>query len=292
MKEENLEKVNKTTEIANIVSGILAEVNPVFLGIPIITFVINRATGFVSERNIVNRIKKIEKKLVDKKINMEEFKEKVFQLSEHNEYIVRNNLNNLLLNSIPEVVDTYIELIIELIMHQENSIYEELCEILINLNVNDLELLKMIKDYKINGVKKEFERNIEKERKLEEDNKEIDKKNEEIEEYNKSHKMKKIKYNKFYDRNFRLEDNTIFWNDFIETYQLKSAGLSLILLYKTTNPMGEKSMKWAFIARAFLKLEKLGIIQMEYLSTLGTINSLNIDRFHINLFGQELLKYI
>ena len=34
------------------------------------------------------------------------------------------------------------------------------------------------------------------------------------------------------------------------------------------------------------------LIQLDYNSTLGTINSLNIDRFHITLFGEQLLNYI
>ena len=95
MKDENVEKVNAGTEIVNIASGLLAEISPVFLGIPIVSFAINRVVGFTSEKNIVNRLKKIEKKLLDKRITIEEFREKVFQLSEHNEYIVKNNLNNL-----------------------------------------------------------------------------------------------------------------------------------------------------------------------------------------------------
>ena len=98
MKDENVEKVNAGTEIVNIASGLLAEISPVFLGIPIVSFAINRVVGFTSEKNIVNRLKKIEKKLLDKRITIEEFREKVFQLSEHNEYIVKNNLNNLKFN--------------------------------------------------------------------------------------------------------------------------------------------------------------------------------------------------
>lgn len=248
--------------------------------------------GFVSEKNIIKRIKKIEEKLIYKEIDIESFKKNIYKLSEHNEYIVRNNLNNLLLNAIPEIVDIYIELIIDLIMNQENTIYEEICEVLMSLNVNDLNLLMMIKEYSINGIKKEYKINVEKEQELEKYNKEIELKNKEINEYNKRNKIKKIEPPKYYDRNIRLENNTIFWNDFIETYKLKKCKLTDILLYKTVNDNKEESMEWAYIARSFLKLEKLGIIQMEYINTLGTINSLNIDRFHINLFGYELLNYI
>ena len=56
---------------------------------------------FLTKRNdngIVKRINKIEKQLNNKKINIEEFKEKITNLTEHNMYVVRNNLSNILLN--------------------------------------------------------------------------------------------------------------------------------------------------------------------------------------------------
>lgn len=292
MKEENVEKVNVGTEIANIASGLLTGISPVFLAIPIVSFAINRVVGFTSEKNIVNRLKKIEKKLLDKRITIEEFREKVFQLSEHNEYIVKNNLNNLLLNCIPEIVDTYIEVIIDLIMKQENSIYEEICEIISSLNINDITLLKMIQEYKKDGVRDEFENNVKKIREQEEEHKRIDIENKEIEEHNKTSRIKKMKGIKFYDRNFKMGEDTIFWKDFMKTYELDCPELGFTLLYETTNENGERSMHWAYWARSFLKLERLGIIQLDQINTVGTINSLNIDRFHITLFGLKLLTYI
>lgn len=292
MKEEKVEKVNIGTEIANIASGVLAEVSPLFLGIPLISFAINRVVGFTSEKNIINRLKKIEKKLLDKRITIEEFREKVFQLSEHNEYIVKNNLNNLLLNCIPEIVDTYIEVIIDLIMKQENSIYEEICEIISSLNINDITLLKMIQEYKKDGVRDEFENNVKKIKKQEEENKRIDIENKEIEEHNKTSRIKKMKGIKFYDRNFKMGEDTIFWKDFMKTYELDCPELGFTLLYEAINENGERSMHWAYWARSFLKLERLGIIQLDQINTIGTINSLNIDRFHITLFGLKLLTYI
>ena len=292
MKEENVKKVNAGTEIANIASGVLAEINPAFVAIPIVSFAINRVAGFTNEKNIINRLKNIERKLLDKRITIEEFREKVFQLSEHNEYIVKNNLNNLLLNCIPEIVDTYIEVIIDLIMKQENSIYEEICEIISSLNINDITLLKMIQEYKKEGVRDEFENNVKKIKEQEEENKRIDIENKEIEEQNKTSRIKKMKGIKFYDRNFKMGEDTIFWKDFMKTYELDCPELGFTLLYETINENGERSMHWAYWARSFLKLERLGIIQLDQINTVGTINSLNIDRFHITLFGLKLLTYI
>ncbi len=270
MKEKDEEKINFGTEAINIGAGFLAEINPFFLTIPIITFGINRVLGFTSEKNIANRLKRIEKKLLDKKISIDEFKEKIFILSEHNEYVVRNNLNNLLLNSIPEVIDVYINIIIDLIMKQESSIYEEICEIVSNLNKNDIVLLKKIQEYKesnlIDGVKINNK-----------ENKIYDKENEEL---------------MFVDRDCINGKNTIFWEAFKEKYQLEWSELVFSLLYEDTSDIDESTVEWIYLTRSFLKLEKLGIIQIDYKNTLGTINSLNIDRFHITIFGLKLLEYI
>ena len=42
----------------------------------------------------------------------------------------------------------------------------------------------------------------------------------------------------------------------------------------------------------FAPIQNLGIIEMDYINTTGNINSLNIDRFHITLFGKIILSYI
>jgi len=66
--------------------------------------------------------------------------------------------------------------------------------------------------------------------------------------------------------------------------------MGLTILFETVNERNEKSMEWAYYTKSFIKLERLGVIQMDYVSTIGTINSLNIDRFHITLFGELLLN--
>ena len=71
-------------------------------------------------------------------------------MSQHNEYIVLNHLRNIILTCIPEMVDIYIEVLLDFIMKKEYKEKEEICEIVNQLNRNDLELLKMI------GVKIDF----------------------------------------------------------------------------------------------------------------------------------------
>ena len=67
-------------------------------------------------------------------------------------------------------------------------------------------------------------------------------------------------------------------------------GLILNRLGKDEN--GEEVYDWAYLIRSMLKFQSNGVIQLEFISSLGTISQNNIDRFHITLFGQKLLEYI
>lgn len=292
MKKEKENNILVVTDGIDAVSNILSCVNPVFSVIPLITFGIARIIGYVSEQNIIKRINKLEEQLKGKKISLEDFKNKINQLTEHNEYIVKNNLNNILLNCIPETVDIYISILIDLIMNQEHSIYEELCEIVSQLNQSDIKLLKMIQEYKQTGVRKYFKLNEQNEKQRIEYNRKIDQENLEIKKYNETSKIKKIELSKWVDRSVKVGENTIFWKDFAETYNLSIPEMGLALLYEGTNEDNGTCTDWAYLVKSFLKLEKLGIIQMDYINTPGTISSLNVERFHITLFGEKLLEYV
>ena len=284
MKKNTERKIVNVNKIIDVSSSVFSAINPAFSSLTIITYAINSAIGYVSEDNIINRIKKFEKKLSKKKISIKEFQEKVVNLTEHNEYVVRNNLINVLLNCIPESVDIYISVLIDLIMNQENTIHEEICEILSQLNKNDLILLSMINFYRKNGKNEYYYEYIEK-------NKEIgDKTCHENQEYDLSNQNTKLV--KFSDRDNIYKTNTIFWKDFTEQFNVSTIELGQMLLSEGKDEDGNFTMQWAFLARAFIKLERLGLIQMDIQNTLGTINFLNIDRFHITLFGHNLLYYI
>lgn len=286
-------KNKKTTNIIldgiDSTSNVLSLIHPIFAGITIVTFAIKQIINYTSSDDIIKRMKKIEKQLQKKKITIEEFKFKILQLSEHDTYITRNNLINILLNCIPETIDIYISIWIDFIMNEKNSEHEELCEILKDLNKNDLLLLEMIKKFIKYGERRyyitsEISRNIRIEQEAEE--------NKKIEEYNKTTKgIKKLDIN-FSDRDMRIGERTIFWKDFSNYYNVRVSEMGYMILEKGINEKGEETMNWAYYARSFIKLDRLGIIQLDYIDTLGTINSLNIDRFHITLFGEKLLEYI
>ncbi len=270
-------------------ANVLTAINPILAGITIITFVIKQIINYADSDAVIKRIKKLDKQLSNKKIDMEDFKNKILKLSEHEAYIVKNNLKNILLNCIPETVDIYISIWIDLIMNDDSSIHEELCEILTSLNKNDLILLEMIKSFTKYGEKSYY---ISSEISNEIRDQEIAKTNEKIKKYNSKTKgIKKLEYN-FSDRDVRIGNKTIFWKDFAKYYNIKVGEMGYMLLAKATNENGDKAMIWAYYVRSFIKLDRLGVLQLDYYSTLGTVNSLNIDRFHITLFGEKLLKYI
>lgn len=282
LKENTRKRINNSLEMVNIAAGILSTANPEFSIIPIFVYAVNRTLGLASEEYITERIKKINEKLEEKKININDFKEKMLNLSQHNEYIVLNHLRNIILTCIPEMVDIYIEVLLDFIMKKEYKEKEEICEIVNQLNRNDLELLKMIKEYSKNGKKEFYNKNQEKE------DKKIKDKNEIIN--NKNQTFKRVN---FVDRNVVINNRyTIFWKDFEKYYELQSAEMGLILLFNTIDENDKPSNKWAYIGRSFIKLQNLGIIEMDYINTTGNINSLNIDRFHVTLFGKIILSYI
>lgn len=68
--------------------------------------------------------------------------------------------------------------------------------------------------------------------------------------------------------------------------------MGYMILDKGINENGETTMGWAYYVRSFIKLDRLGVLQLDYYSTLGAVNSLNVERFHLTLFGEKLLKYI
>ena len=229
----------------------------------------------------------------EKLITPDQFKEKVGKLTEHNRYVVSNNLNNILLSCIPETVDLYIEVLIDLIMQQDNNNYEELCEIINKLNVNDIKLLKMIKQYQNNGIREYYNKSIELDKKMLEKNGEIKKQNIRIDAENKkTNGIKKLRLTEFHDRNIRCENKTIFWLDFCKTFDLETPEMGIALIYKAKEDDGSETMNWAYIVRSFVKLNNLGVIVSDYTTTVGTTSNLNIDRFHITLFGELILEYV
>jgi hypothetical protein len=120
---------------------------------------------------------------------------------------------------------------------------------------------------------------------------EREKERKEIQEYNanENNKIKKLDLD-FSDRSLIFENITIFWKDFCSFCEYPIVPLN----YYSLGQVGLKNKKYdgKSLALSLQKIERLGIIQVDYLATLATISSQNIDRFHLNEIGRKLIEYI
>ena len=54
--------------------------------------------------------------------------------------------------------------------------------------------------------------------------------------------------------------------------------------------MSSNELPLRILGKFFIKLQNLGILELDYINTTENINSLNVERLHITLFYNELLK--
>lgn len=305
MKNKDKEHIQVIGEGISAGSSIISLAVPAFATVPLIVFGVNRIIHLVSDEDVIKRLKKIETKLEEKKISKDDFKRKVENLSEHKKFFSTTSLEDILKNCIPETVDIYISLFIDYIMKEKFDVEEELCEIVASLNAHDLLLLKKIKDYLLYGNRLDFNKEL---KRIKEEEKEIKRRQEEntrlekinrvIEKENKNSKDKKITYlilPPMKSRSIMLDKNrTIFWGDFSNYCKLPSQiPLNITMLSMCNNTQKKDCYsEYIFYGKSFLKLEKAGALQLESINTMGTLNSLHIDRFHITFLGEFLLNYI
>ena len=269
-------KLDNILDGIDAVSNILAVANPAFCTIPIFTYSVKRAVGLISGSDIIERIKRIQKQLEKKKITTEEFKGKIFKLDEHGRYYITSAIQNIIMNCPPETVDIYISIMIDYIMKEQHGLEEELCEIIKNMNPMDLFVFQEIKTFMQKGDKTEYNIRLSKKIKEDEDN-------------NKTNNSRKII---FRDRNIILDEHTIFWKDYSNYVGFPDAPLNYLSLFEAVDENKKETYIGALEAKSIVKLDEMGLIQLDYVSTLGTVNKLNIDRFHITIIGKKFLNYI
>ncbi len=281
------EKIDNVLELADATSGILGAIDPKFSVIPLVTYVIRRTVGKTPNNDVVKRIKKLEKKLKEKKISIEEFGKELINIPEHEKYFLSNSLQYIIINCIPEAVDVYISIFIDCVMKEEHHLEEELCEIIEGLNSNDILLLKRVNDFIKNGDKSEYDSRLEeKKNRLEEMHQEKI----EVEKYNSNpnNKVKKPVLG-LIDRSSFIDDNrTIFWKDFGTFCGFPDVSLNLLMLVNDE----EETFYGALFTKSIMKLNDLGVIQLDHIVTIGTSNLFNIDRFHITILGEKILEYV
>jgi len=99
------------------------------------------------------------------------------------------------------------------------------------------------------------------------------------------------------DRNMIFGKNTVFMKDYHDYLGREFNGnypkIDLLLSQKIVNhDTNEPYYDLAYESRALVKLESLGVLILDSVSTLGLSSRLNVERFHLTVFGQKLLTYI
>jgi hypothetical protein len=103
------------------------------------------------------------------------------------------------------------------------------------------------------------------------------------------------------DRNIVYPNgNTIFWDDFIK-FVLNDDNANItdmgVLLNRELLAISEDggqqlTTEIAYLPRSIIKLQALGALQYDFVTTLGNSSPNFINRFHVTFFGQKLLEYI
>jgi len=290
MKGKQLNKgreITKTTlNIISPIASALSLVNPALLSIPVIASVSNELCAYFDTKSVEKRLLEFQKKLEEHSITIERLKDCVNQLSEHSQYVFRNNMKHLCLEALPETTEALITCLISYLMGDKQDMDEEICEIICSCNANDILLLQLLKYYIAEGTRAYHCEMIEK---AQRDDKDI---NGQVES-SEGGEQKRYIAKKWYDRNIIYGENTIFWKDFSEFYKLQNVNdMGKMLNMTGWAESGTEVYDWAYIVRSLLKFQREGVVQLEFVSTLGVISQNNIDRFHITIFGQNLLNYI
>lgn len=243
-------------------------------GIPVVGSVISEIIGYFNEKEIIKRIETLDSKFNQMDASVENIKDIISNFSEHDYYTLRRNLKHLIIDAQPEVVESFNNSIVDFILYDKNrTMAEEASEILRDLNSNDIELLELIKYFmSLNLLQK--------------------KKNETLEKINNPDKEK----GRWRDRQIIFDERTIFWEDFISFLDIRNVkskiSLDIILNSTFNSSRGDIVYDFAFMGKSFIKLQRLGVLSMDFVTTYGTSSQNNVNRFHLSLFGEKLLTYI
>lgn len=281
--------IQTVLNVGSPVASVLSAFNPVLLSIPIIASVYNELCAYFDTNCVRKRLSQFQKKIEEQEIAINALQESIDLLNEHSQYVFRNNFKYLCLSALPETTEALIDCLISYLMNDKRDMDEELCEIICSCNANDIELLKMIKQYMKDGARIYHQQMIEK---YQNDIREMQEPPQIMNQESITMKGMYIPH-KWYDRNIIYGENTIFWKDFTDFFNLIGVDDMGRMLNKAgKDEDGSEVYDWAFLIRALLKMQSKGVVQMEFIASTGIICQNNIDRFHITLFGQELLEHI
>ncbi|QNK40966.1 hypothetical protein [Caproicibacter fermentans] len=122
--------------------------------IPIVGGVVVEIWNYFDTHLIDRRLKALEKTIYQQHINIKDFQDRLLGLAtdEHKYYAVRNNLKHMFLSALPETIDAFKKALIELVMTDNYSMPEHACEIIQQLNADDIYFMELI-SFQKNGKK-------------------------------------------------------------------------------------------------------------------------------------------
>lgn len=224
---------------------------------------------FFDVKCVERRLSQFQKKIEEQKITINKLQNSIDLLNEHSQDVFRNNIKHLCLSALPETTDVLIDCLISYLMNEKQNMDEELCEIICSYNANDVELLRIIKQYMKEGERVYHQKMIDKyQNDVREMQMQLQIKHQE------SSTMKKVYTpHKWYDRNVIYGENTIFWQDFTGFYKLTNIyDMGRMLNEAGKNENDFDVYDWAFLIRSLFKMQSKGVLQLEFISSTGVIS--------------------
>ena len=256
--------------------------------IPIVGGVVVELWSYFDTQLIDRRLKIFEETIYQRHIDIADFKNKLLELStdEHKFYAVRNNLKYMFLSALPETVDVLNKSLIDFVMEDNYDMSEHACEIIRQLNSDDIYFLKLIISFQKEG-KRDYQLKV-----TQEAQKTVKNQQDSLVKAETTSTGYKRKY--WVDRNVQFSQNTVFWIDFAQFSGLSKnvTDPGILLNSYCSDKDGNTVIDWAYMIRSITKLQSIGVLTCEIKVTIGTSSLSNIDRFHLTFFGQKILSYL
>ncbi len=256
--------------------------------IPIVGSVVDELWNYFDTRLIDRRIKELEKTIYQQHIDFSDFQKKLLGLStdEHKFYAIRNNLKYMFLSALPETVDVLNKSLIDLVMADNYDMSEHACEIIRQLNSDDIYFLKLVISFQKTG-NRDYQLKV-----MQESQQASESQQGSMEKEEKTSTGYKNRL--WVSRNVQFSQNTIFWNDIAQFSGLSKNVIDpgILLNSYCSDKNGNTVDDWAYMIRSITKLQSLGVLVCEIKLTIGTSSLSNIDRFHLTFFGQKILSYL
>jgi len=214
----------------------------------------------------------IEKHLGNYNLSIDEFRDKLENAKERDYYIVRNTFKHLVMSAQTETVSALCRAMVDYTLGVKQDINQIACETISSLNSHDMKVLLRIKKLLAST----------------EYNQKIEALLQKASEDTGSGQMR--------DRNMIINGRTIFWEDFAIKYQnpkgeIKTLPADIAIKF---DAIVEKIPAYtpALDVTSLIKMESLGVVETEHITTAGSTSRLNITRFFVTLLGEKILEFI